>query len=221
MRQKWKRLNRKNRDKDKLFSLAFSFAQHENKLALLNNFVLSCQERWAAEVKLSATQERIKQQRFEACIPNDNLSLSGFGGGLPALGAHLLAAALPSAARCWSVACDRRSLVVLSPLLVHIYSHTLTSHTCMLKWKHSHVDVHTHAHPLSLPSTHEYTHTHTSSLPTCRCAPLRFCHALQSSLLAGPCVHVMTAVTWSMSAFKLKLTSRSDTALKSQPWPVC
>lgn len=38
----------------------FFFAQHENQLAPLNNFVLNCQERRAAEVKLSARQERKK-----------------------------------------------------------------------------------------------------------------------------------------------------------------
>lgn len=40
------------------------FAQHENRLALLNNSVPSCQELRAAEVKLSARQERKKEGRF-------------------------------------------------------------------------------------------------------------------------------------------------------------
>lgn len=114
-----------------------------------------------------------------------------------------------------SVACDRRSLVVLSPLLVHTRSHTCTAKveafTCGYAHTHTCVHVHSHFHP------HMDTRAHFLPPPsTCRCAPLRPRHALHSSLLAGPCVPVTTAVTWSMSAFKLKLTSSSDTPLKSQ-----
>ena len=80
----------------------------------------------------------------------------------------------------------RSRLCMCTRVHTHTY-HTLTSHTCMLKWKRSHVDMHTHACTLTLTPIH--THTHTSPpLPTCRCAPLRVRHALHSSLLAGPCV---------------------------------
>lgn len=113
-----------------------------------------------------------------------------------------------------SVACDRRSLVVLSPLLVHTRSHTCTAKVEAFTCGYAHT--HMRARSLPLPSTHGYTRTLPPPPSTCRCAPLRPRHALHSSLLAGPCVPVTTAVTWSMSAFKLKLTSSSDTPLKSQ-----
>uniref|UniRef100_A0A3Q4H8H9 Uncharacterized protein n=1 Tax=Neolamprologus brichardi TaxID=32507 RepID=A0A3Q4H8H9_NEOBR len=129
---------------------------------------------------------------------------------LPTQRAHLFAAALQSAARCWSVACDHWSLVALSPLLVRTHSHTLASHTCMLKLNHSHGDLCTHTH------THSHMNTHTSSLLTCRCAPLWSRHAFHSWLLLwGPCVPFMTAVTWSMSTFELKLSSRAHMLPKS------
>lgn len=82
-----------------------------------------------------------------------------------------------------SVACDRRSLVVLSPLLVHT-----RSHTCTLKWKHSHVDMRTHACTFTPTSIHTWIHAHTSSPPPTN---LQMCSSAASSrpsflALGGP-----------------------------------
>lgn len=103
-------------------------------------------------------------------------------------------------------------------LCAHIHTHTLASHTCMLKLNHSHGDLYTHTHSHFNP----HMNTHTSSLLTCRCAPLWSRHAFHSLLLLwGPCVPFMTAVTWSMSTFELKLSSRAHMLPKSLLWPVC
>lgn len=56
-----------------------------------------------------------------------------------------------------SVACDRRSLVVLSPLLVHTRSHTCTAKVEAFTCGYAHT--HMRARSLPLPSTHGYTRT--------------------------------------------------------------
>lgn len=69
-------------------------------LPLLNNFVPSCQELWAEEVKLSARQEKNKGGEVFRPVSRMIISLSaGLEEVLPALRAHLLAAS--PAARCW------------------------------------------------------------------------------------------------------------------------
>lgn len=56
-----------------------------------------------------------------------------------------------------SVACDRGSLVVLSPLLVHTRSHTCTAKVEAFTCGYAHT--HMRARSLPLPSTHGYTRT--------------------------------------------------------------
>lgn len=86
-------------------------------------------------------------------------------------------------------------------LCTHSHTH-LYLHTRMLNWKHLQLDTKTQDCTFTLTSIYSM-HMQTSSLPVCRCAPLWSCHA--PSFLGGPPVPVTTAVTWSMSTFKLKL----------------
>lgn len=168
----------------------FFFARHENQHALLNNSVPSCQERRAAEVKLSARQERIKKGRLQAGVQDDNLSLRGVWRRSCRRCEPICQLQLcKSAARCWSVACDRRSLVALSPLHVHTRSHTHISHT-HITHLHAKVEAFTcgYAHTCMHTYSHSHPHTHTHFPPS---SHLQMCSSTGSSrpsflALGGP-----------------------------------
>ena len=134
------------------------------------------------------------------------ISLSeGFGGGLAG-------AASPFVSCSSAVCCQMLERCVWSQVPGGaLASHTLTSHTCMLKWKRSHVDMHTHTH----------THTHTLP-PLFPPADVLLCGLVTPFIPRSWRVHVSHFWLQSLghwSAFKLKLTSRSDTPPKSQSWP--
>lgn len=144
----------------------FFFAQHENQHALLNNSVPSCQERRAAEVKLSARQERIKKGRLQAGVQDDNLSLRGVLEEVLPFVSCSSASLLPDVGALRVIAGPwwRSRLCLCTRVHTHSHithsRHTLTSHTCMLKWKRSHVDMRTHARTLTLTPIHTHTYTH-------------------------------------------------------------
>ncbi|MEQ2290621.1 hypothetical protein AMECASPLE_005064 [Ameca splendens] len=121
-----------------------------------------------------------------------SFSFTEIEGGLTVLRAQLLAAALQSAARCWNIACDRRSLAVLTPLPVHTHY------------------------------THTYTHTYTPTcmllLPPAPPAHVLLCGlCLPTSLQQGTSVHTSNLkFAQSMTSFIVRLTSRAGMLLKSQ-----